>query len=199
MSVPDNLSATNTEKTPNAMKAPRSVKRITFNPSEANPDAILNVHVPKLNKNEVIVPGTLALRFDIDLTGGHANNFFVQNVSRALVSRLVVNFGGTVLEDTIDYDVYKTYSDLFLPGEKRDNMVPEGIQSEDLCKIRSRSGDKKTSGVAAENKLNEVYGTKYHINLDHQMLTDHGIFYPQALYNGFSFEVHLAPANQVVK
>ena len=55
-------------------------------------------------------------------------------------------------------------------------MVPEGIQSEDLCKIRLNSGDKKTSGVDAENKLNEVYGNKYRINLDHQILTDHGVF-----------------------
>ena len=198
MSVPDNLRSTHSEKTKNAMKAPRSVKRITFNPSEVNPGETLNVHVPKLNKNEVLVPGSLALRFDIDI-GGHANKFLVQNVSRALVSRMAVNFGGTTLEDTTDYDVYKTFSDLFLPGEKRDNMVPEGIQSEDLCKIRSGAGDAKTSGVDAEKKLNEVYGKKYRINLDHQILTDHGIFYPQALYNDLVFEVTLAPESQVVK
>ena len=143
MSVPDNLQPTHSEKTKNAMKAPRSVKRITFNPSEANPGQTLRVHVPKLNKNEVLVPGSLALRFDIDLSGGHANNFLVQNVSRALVSRMSVKFGGETLEDTVDYDVYKTFSDLFLPGEKRDNMVPEGIQSEDLGKIRSARGMRK--------------------------------------------------------
>ena len=141
---------TKKEKTLGAMKAPRSVKRITFNPSEANSGETLYVHVPKLNQNEVLVPGSLALRFDIDLSGGHANNFLVQNVSRALVSKMVVKFGGTTLEETADYDVYKTFSDLFLPGEKRDNMVPEGIQSEDLCKIRSGAGDAKTSGVEAE-------------------------------------------------
>ena len=50
MSVPDNLRSTHSEKTKNAMKAPRSVKRITFNPSEANPGETLYVHVPKLNK-----------------------------------------------------------------------------------------------------------------------------------------------------
>ena len=155
--------------------------------------------MPKLNENEVLVPNTLALVFDIDLTGGHANNFLVQNVSRALVDKLVVKFEGTTLQDTVGYDICKIYQDLFLPGEKRDNMVPEGIQSEDLCKIRSGSGDKKTSGVDAENKLTEVYGTKYRINLDHQILTNHGVFYPQALYNDLVFEVTLAPANQVVK
>ena len=126
MSVPDNLSSTHSVKTLNAMKAPRSVKRITFNPSEANPGETLYVYVPKLNENEVLVPGSLALPFDIDI-GGHANNFLVQNVSRALVKKMVVKFGGDTLEDTVDYDVYKTFSDLFLPGEKRDNMVLEGI------------------------------------------------------------------------
>ena len=199
MSVPDNLLPTHSVKTLNAMKAPRSVKRITFNPSEANPGETLYVHVPKLNKNEVLVPGSLALRFDIDLSGGHANNFLVQNVSRALVSKMTVKFGGTTLEETVDYDVYKTFQDLFLPGEKRDNMVPEGIQSEDLSKIRSGAGDAKTSGVEAEKTLNSIYGKKYRINLDHQILTDHGIFYPQALYSDLVFEVTLAPESQVVK
>ena len=145
------------------------------------------------------MPNTLALVFDIDLSGGHANNFLVQSVSRTLVDKLVVKYESTTLEETVSYDVYKTFQDLFLPGEKRDNMLPEGIQTEDLCKIRSGSGDKKTSGVDSEKKLAEVYGTKYRINLDHQILTNHGVFYPQALNNDLVFEVTLAPANQVVK
>jgi len=77
-------------------------------------------------------------------------------------------------------------------------MVPEGIQSKNLCKICSIAGDKKTLGIFAENKLNEVYGTKYHIRLDH-VLADPGVFYPQALYNDLVFELTLAPASQVVK
>ena len=115
------------------------------------------------------------------------------------MSQLVVKFGGTILDDTVDYDIYKIFTDLFLPAEKRGNIVSEGIQSEDLCKIRSGAGDKITSGVDAENKLEKVYGKKYRINLDHQILTDHGVFYPQALYTDLSFELKLAPAHQVVK
>jgi len=37
------------------------------------------------------------------------------------------------------------------------------------------------SGVDAEKKLNEIFPSKYYIRLDHQILTDHSIFYPQAL------------------
>ena len=78
-------------------------------------------------------------------------------------------------------------------------MLREGIQSDDLNKIRSGAGNKKTSGVDEENALNGVYGTKYRINLDHPILTDHGVFYPQALPNDLIFELVLAPAYQVVK
>ena len=200
MSVPDNLHSTHRDKTLNAMKAPRAVKRITFNPSEANPGDTLYVHVPKLNVNEVLLPNSMALLFDIDLSGEHANNLLLQNVSRAVEDKLVVKFECTTLEETVGYDIYKIFQDLFLLEEKLDNMVPEGTQSEDLFKNRSKKKKKKTSGVATENKLNEVYGTKYRINLDHQILTDHGIFYPKVpLYNDLVFELTLASAKQVVK
>ena len=148
-----------------------------------------------MNKNEVLVPGSLALRFDIDLSGGHVNNYLVQNVSRALVSQQVVKFGGVTLDEIVDNDIYKIFTDLFLPEEKGGNMLAEGIQDKKLSQIRSGAGDKPTSQVEAENELEKVYGKKYRINLDHQILTDHGVFYPQALCTDLVFEL----AEKVVK
>ena len=60
MSVQDNLQPEYSKKKIRSMKAPRAVKRTTFNPSEANPGETLYVHVPN----------SLALIFDIDLSGG---------------------------------------------------------------------------------------------------------------------------------
>jgi len=105
-----------------------------------------------------------------------------------------VKFAGTTWQETVGYDIYKTFKDLFLPVKKRDNMVQEGIQSEDLCKICSNAGVRKMSGVDAETKLNKIFGSNYYIRLDHQILTDHGVLYPQALYNDLVFEVTLTPA-----
>jgi len=48
------------------------------------------------------VPDSLALLFDIDLSGGYANNFLVQSVTRALVEKLLVKFAGTVLQQTAE-------------------------------------------------------------------------------------------------
>ena len=72
------------------MQAERAVKRITFSRTEAKPGEPLYVSVPKLNVNEVVAPGSLALVFNIDLSGGHADNFLVQDVTRALVDRMEV-------------------------------------------------------------------------------------------------------------
>ena len=199
MAVPPSLLPSHSEKVLGAMKAERTVKRITFNPSEANPGETLYVHVPKLSEHEVIVSGSLALVFNINLSGGHANNYLVQNVSRALVDRLHVKFAAISVQDTDGYAIYKIFEDLFRSRDERDNMLSEGIQSVDLCKIRSGAGDKNTSGVDEENKLQSVYSNKYRINLDHPILTDHGVFYPQALYNDLVFELTLAPASQVVR
>ena len=147
MAVQETLHPGHAEKTLDAMKAERTVKRITFECSEANPGETLYVLVPKLIENEVLVPGSLTLTFNIDLAGGHANNFLVQNVSRALVDKMAVKFAGTTLQDTVGYDIFKIWEDLFLAQEDQDNMLLEGIQSEDLCKIRSNAGDKKPWAV----------------------------------------------------
>ena len=85
MAVQASLRPTHNEKTLGAIKAEYAVKRITFDRTEAKPKETLYISVPKLNENEVIVPGSLALRFNIELQGGHVNNFLVNEVARALV------------------------------------------------------------------------------------------------------------------
>ena len=89
--------------------------------------------------NEVILPGSLALRFNIGLTGSHANNFLVQNVSRALVDKIAVKYKSANQPDASCYDIYKIFEDLFLSLQVRENnMLPEGIQTNSLGRQRQR-------------------------------------------------------------
>ncbi|PFX27083.1 hypothetical protein AWC38_SpisGene8244 [Stylophora pistillata] len=186
------------KKMSNALKADRVIHRVTFNPNSASPGEVLRVPVPKLDNGVVLVPGSLALVFHLTVSGP-ANNFLVNNVARALVDRLTLKFAGEILQDTDGYDLFKLWDDLFLTENERANMFREGIQSEDLSKIRCNAGDKKTSGVNNENKLNEVYRNIYRIPLDHDILKDHGVFFPRALSDELLFELRLAPADSVVK
>ena len=110
MAVEPHLLPSHSEATLKSMKAERTVTRIAFNPSEANPGDILYIAVPKLSKDVVMVPGSLALVFDIDLTGRHANNY-------------LVTFGGTPVQDINGYDIYKIFEDLFLSVYERDEMI----------------------------------------------------------------------------
>ena len=111
----------------------------------------------------------------------------------------MVKFAGDKLQDTKAYDIYKLYEDLFLPKIQRANMFFEGIHSEDLCKIRSNVGDKKTTGVDTENKLESVYKNKYRIVLDQEILKDHGVFHPRTRAGKLVFELTLTPASLVVR
>ena len=137
------------KKTSNALKPDRKVHRVTFNPNKASPGETLHISVPKLDDGVVLVPGSLALVFNLTVTG-HANNVLVNrqcNVSRALVNRMTVEFAGEILQDTDGYDLIMLYEDLFLSEKERASRIAEGNQSDHLSKIRCNAGDKKTSGV----------------------------------------------------
>ena len=96
------------------LKANSTLNRITLTPSNANPGETLYIEIPKLSENMVIVPGSLFLVFNLTLSG-HAHNNVVNNISRNLVKRQRVVFGGETLQDTMNYDLFQTYHDLFLP------------------------------------------------------------------------------------
>ena len=105
MSVSSELDPNHAAKTPRALKAKRTVDRATFNPSKTNPGETLYVTVPRLDHNVVLFPVSLALRFDLILSG-EANNFVVDNVVRALVNRLTIKIGGEVLQDSNRIDLF---------------------------------------------------------------------------------------------
>ena len=178
------------------LKANSTLNRITQTPSSANPGETLYIEIPKLSENMVIVPGSAFLLFNLTLSG-HENNTVVNNISRSLVKRQRVVFGGESLQDTMNYDLFQTYHDLFLPKEERENMLRHGISSENMRKLRTNAGDKDTSN-AKEVAMAALHNTKYCIPLDHPILTDHGVFYPKSLPHPLKFEICLAPVSDVV-
>ncbi|KXJ07079.1 hypothetical protein AC249_AIPGENE2238 [Exaiptasia diaphana] len=179
------------EKKPFAIKAERTLHRVTFNPSSASPGETLYVHLPKLSDNMVYVPGSVGLVFNLTLAMGQANNTLVNNIGRILVSRRKVLYGGEILEDTNRIDLYSTYHDLFLKKQERENMLREGISSANMRKLRTAAGD-KVSSDAAEVALAGVYGTKYRIPIQHPIIDNHSVFYAKALDNNLTFEITLA-------
>ena len=192
--VSEKINPNRVPREPFGLKAESSLNRITFNPSSAEPGKEINVTIPKLTDNVVIVPGSVYLLFDL-IVGGHANNTIVNNVGRNLVEQLKVSFGGETLQSTRRYDLFQTYHDLFL--DDRDDRLKQGISSENMRKLRTNAGDKDTSN-AKEVFLASIHNTKYRIPIDHPILSDHGAFHPRALTSDLKFEITLPKVDQIV-
>jgi len=196
--ISEKLNPSRISREPFGHKAEKTLHRVTFTPSSAQPEETLNVYLPKLSENMVYVPGSLGLTFNITQPSGkHANNRFVNNLSRNLISRMRISYGGEVLQDLNRFDIYATYKDMFLMKDQRENMLREGISSVNMHKLRAGAGDKVTTD-AAEVNLAAIYNTKYRLAINHPILDSHGIFYAKGLSSNLLFEITLAQSKDVV-
>ena len=64
---------------------------------------------PDLKENQVIIPGTTKLTFNIILAGTDVNRTLVKNLGRNIIRKLVVNLEGNEIISTDDYDVLFSY------------------------------------------------------------------------------------------
>ena len=184
-------------KQPFGLKAEKTLQRTTFTPSSANPGETLYVNIPKLSGNNVIVPNSVRLAFDLVIVNGEANDTVVNNIGRNLISNFKVLLGGETLQDTKRYDLFSTYHDLFLSKNERTKRLRQGISSENMRRLRTNAGDATTSD-AGQVALGKIYSTRYHIPINHPILDDHGVFHPRSLRETLSFEITLAPVFDIV-
>ena len=184
-------------KQPFGLKAETTLQRTTFSPSSANPGETLYVNIPKLSGDNVIVPNSVRLAFDLVITNAEANDTVVNNLGRNLVSNFKVLLGGETLQDTKRYDLFSTYHDSFLSKNERIKRLQQGISSENMRKLRTGAGDATTSD-AGQVTLGKIYGKRYHIPINHPILDDHGVFHPRSLRETLSFEITLAPVFNIL-
>ena len=82
----------------------------TNNPSTIGPDELLTVHFPDLKENQVIIPNTTKLTFNISLAGT-VNRTLVGNLGRNIIRKLVVKLEGNAIISIDDYDILYSYYD----------------------------------------------------------------------------------------
>ena len=197
VAISEKLNPNRAPREPFGIKARSTLNRITLTPSETSPNDTLYVDIPKLAESIVQILGSAYLTFDLNVTG-HANNTLVDNVGTNLVKQQRVLFGGEVLQDTLDYDLFQTYHDLHLSSEARDDMLRHGVSNVNTRKLRTDAGDKDDSTDAKEVAMATLYGTKYCIQLDHPILLNHGVFYPKGLSHPLKFEITIGGVSDIV-
>jgi len=164
----------------------RHIENVTHNPSEVNPGQTLIVRIPKLDQNRLIVPNTLKLVFDLELSGDDANQP-VSNVTRTLQAEVTDRLGGVELVKTKHYNMFYTYKDLWLTENKRDNDVMRGFDSS------------QRFGGTKKNQLVTAYGTKYAIPIDFEAYTSHSPIYAFALQEDFIREITFQDVKRVIE
>ena len=80
-------------RTTKGIKGTRQKLIVTHNPSEIDQAQLLLVMFPNLGSDDIIIPGTANLSFNIELSYTvDANRTLVGNVGRAIVKKLAVKF-----------------------------------------------------------------------------------------------------------
>ena len=128
---------------PLGIKGERQSIVLTNNPSTIDEGQRLIVSFPNLGPHDVIVPGTARLSFRITLESDtDANRTIVNNLGRAIISKIVIRLDGREIQSIDDADVFYCYSDLWLTDNERSDMVAQGLHTENICRLRIDDGNK---------------------------------------------------------
>ena len=93
------------------------------NPSTTGPDELLTVRFPDLKENQLIIPSTTKLTFNISLVGTDVNRTLVKNLGRNIIRKLIVTLEGNEIISIDDYNVLYSYYDCWKTTTERCNAV----------------------------------------------------------------------------
>ena len=145
----------------------------TNNPSTIGPGELLTVRFPNSKENQVIIPSTTKLTFNITLAGTDVNRTLVGNLGGNIIRKLVVKLKGNEIISIDDYDVLYPYYDCWKTAAERLNSVFQGIvdadgQTENAIKHRINTGDKANN--AKYQTVASIYDNRFCIPLDFEIL-----------------------------
>ena len=181
------------------VKGNRQSYVVTNNPSSIDANELLTVRFPNLHANDVIVPGTARLAFNITLNGGtDANRTVVNNLGRAIVKKISVKFEGNEVFSLDDADIYLCYRDLWMGENERMNSAYYGIhRGGNTAKIWLGAGD-AVAATPPDASIAAAFGSRFAIPLDFEILTDRGPFYQAGLNDRLTFELTFNDYGRVI-
>ena len=94
-----------------ALKGLRQHIMKTNNLSTIRPDELLTFRFPDLKENQVIIPGTTKLTFNISPASTDVNRTLVKNLGRNIIRKLVVKLEGNEIISIDDYDILYSFYD----------------------------------------------------------------------------------------
>ena len=174
----------------------------TNNPSTIGPGELLTVRFPNLKENQVIIPSTTKLTFNISLVGTDVNRTLAGNLGRNIIRKCVVKLEGNEIISTDDYDVLYSYYDCLKTATERRNAIFQGIveadgQTENAIKHRINAINKANN--AKDQTVASIYDNRFCIPLDFEMLESSLSLYQYGLGSRLTYELTFADYSDVIK
>ena len=171
----------------------------TNNPSTIGPDELLTVHFQDLKENQLIIPSTTKLTFNISLAGTDVNRTLVGNLGRNIIRKLIVKLEIISIDD---YDVLYSYYDCWKTTTERRNAVFQGIveadgQTENAIKHRINVTDKANN--VKDQRVASIYDNHFCIPLDFEILESSLPLYQYGLGSRLTYELTFADYSNVIK
>ena len=83
-------------------------------PNIAYPDQHIDIEIPHGSRDHVIIPDTIKITFNLDITSTDKARSIVNNVCRTLAKKKVLMLGSKEIDTINNSDIYDTYKALYL-------------------------------------------------------------------------------------
>ena len=202
MEVGDRLNPQRSFRKGFALKGLRQHIIKTNNPSTIGLYKLLTVHFPNLKENQVIIPSTTKLIFNISLVGTDVNRTLVGNLGRNIIRKLVVKLEGNEIINTDDNNILYSYYDCWKCKTERLNTVFQGIveadgQTENAIKHQINATDKANN--AKDQTVASIYDNHFCIPLDFEILESSLPLYQYGLGSRLTYKLTFADYSDVIK
>ena len=155
----------------------------------------MTVHFPDLKENQVIIPGTTTLTFNISLVGTDANRTLVKNLGRNIIRKLILKLEGNEIISIDDYDILYSCYDCWKCATERHNAVFQGIVDADSQ--TENAGDKSSN--ASDETVVSIFENNFCIPLDFEILESSLPLYQYGLGSRLIYELTFADYSDVIK
>ena len=180
-----------------SIRGNRSRCLVTHNPNSANPGEELYVDIPKLRGLSCLVPGSLHIVFDLEVTGTKSH---LNNLSKRLQKRLQIRIAGETAYDCNLENVLSTYKDLWMSNSECADMIEYGIANINTRKLISSDDSGASTGDAekvSDALMLSIYSKKQKICLE-KIIADHGVYAPFSMNNNPRYIITLPSASEVL-
>ena len=172
------------------------------NPSTIGPDELLTVHFPDLKENQVIIPRTMKLTFNMSLSGTDTNRTLVGNSGRNIIRKLVVKLEGNEIINIDDYDILYSYYVCWKSITEKHSAVFQAIveasgQTENAIKHRINAADKASN--ASDETVASIFNNKFFIPLDFEILESSLPLYQYGFGSHLTYELTFVDYSNVIK